>query len=176
MTLTITATPGSASANSFLTETEQNAYMATRLNASVWTSTGVTCTETEKSAMIEAQRELNALCYVGLRVATTQVLAWPRWWAPNPDDPTLGYYDSTVIPQRVKDAQAELAFQFLKAGTTDVASLPTTIGIIQKTIDDLSTTYSEYSQPTGLARYPRVMNVLGPLLEGTGSNAPVLRG
>jgi hypothetical protein len=165
------ATPGSASANSYCTEAEADAYMEARLNSSLWTGT-----EPKKQALVEAQRELTALSYCGLRVDTTQALAWPRQWALNPDDPNYGYYDTTVVPQRLKDAQAELAFQFLKAGTTDVAALPPTVGVVQKVIDVLSTTYSEYSQPTGLARYPRVLAFLRPLLEGSGNNATVVRG
>lgn len=177
MTLTIVATAGSASANSFLTEAEQITYMAARLNASSWTTvSGATCTETEKAAMIEAQRELNVLGYIGTRATEEQTLQWPRQWATDPDSPNGWYFDSDEIPQRIKDAQAELAFQFLKSGTTDVAALPSTDGIIEKTIDVLTTRYSEHAQAKGLSRFPRVMNYVRPLLANSGGGVPVVRG
>ena len=177
MALTIDASVGGAAANSYATEAEVIAYMATRLNASAWTTlSGSSCTETEKAAMIEAQRELSVLQWAGTQASSTQALQWPRYWVSNPDDPWKYYYLSTVVPTRVKNAQAELAFQFLKAGTTDVAAVPSTQGIIQKTIDVLTTIYSEFNQPTGLARFPRVLNLVRPLLQGSGNTATVLRG
>lgn len=176
--LTIVATAGSASANSFVTEVEQIAYMAARLNSSAWTTfSGTTCTESEKSAMIEATRELSARAWVGLRSDDTQALSWPRQYAPNPDSAIGDYYATTAIPQRVKDATMELAFQFLNAGTTDVASLDPTQGITEKTVDVLTTRYAEpYARPQGLARYPRVLTLVRPLLVGVGNSVATVRG
>lgn len=178
MALTITATAGSASANSFVTEAEQIAYMAARLNSSTWTTvSGATCTETEKAAMIEATRDLNTRSWTGERVNTTQALAWPRQYATNPDDPYANYYATTVVPQRVKDACCELAFQFVNAGTTDIASLDPNIGVIEKTVDVLTTKYAEpYQRAQGLARWPRVMNYIRPLLDETAGVVRTVRG
>jgi hypothetical protein len=145
--------------------------MATRLNASAWTTlTGSTCTETEKAAMLEATRELNNLAWYGRRSTTTQKLQWPRWYVSDPDSPVGFYVDPTVVPQRVKDAQCEWAFQFLNAGTTDIASLDTSVGVIEKTIGPLTTRWSEASRPQGLARFPSVKRFIAPLLENFGSS------
>jgi hypothetical protein len=173
--ITIVATPGSATANSFVTEAEVIAYMATRLNNSAWTTvTGSDCTEDEKKALIEATRELSALAYIGERVDGTQVLSWPREDAQNPDSPgidsmggeTLGDYASNIIPDRVKNATCELAFQFLKSGSTDLAALDSKIGVLSKTIGPISTTYTDPDKRAqGLARFPRVMNYIRPLLK-----------
>jgi len=179
MAITIVATVGSATANSYVTEVEQIAYMATHLNASTWTSiTGSTCTETEKAAMVEATRELTALAWQGTRTDETQVLSWPRAWASNPDSPNFAYnyYLSTVVPQRVKDATMELAFQFIKAGTTDIAALDPNLGVINKTVDVLSTTYQPYQRPTGLGRFPSVMRFIRPLLDLASFMTPLVRG
>lgn len=179
MAITIVATVGSASANSFVTEVEQIAYMATRLNASSWTSvTGSTCTETEKAAMVEATRELSALRWLGLRTDSTQVLSWPRQWVPNADPVNLAYdyYSSSAIPQRVKDATMELAFQFMKSGTTDVAALDPNMGVIEKTVDVLTTRWQPYQKPTGLSRFPSVMRFIQPLLESTSFQTTLVRG
>jgi len=165
MTLTIDATAGGASANSYVTEAEAILYMAARLNASAWTTvSGSTCTELEKTALIEASRELSALEWKGRRSTTTQVLAWPRWFVENPDSPVGFYYDPAIVPQRVKDACCEWAFQFLKAGTTDIAALDTSIGVIEKTVDVLTTLWSPFSKPQGLARFPSVKRYIAPLL------------
>lgn len=175
MSVTIVPDVGSATANSFASEAEIIAYMNTRLNRTGWTTiSGTTCTDDEKRAMIEATREISALRFAGERVDGTQALSWPREDCPNPDAPgidtvggeTLGDYPSDEIPQRVKDATCELAFQFLKAGTTDLAALDADIGKLSKTTDVLSTTFAEpHQRAQGLARLPRVMELLRPLLD-----------
>ena len=168
MALTIDATAGSATGNSFVLESEAITFAATRLNLTGWTTvTGTACTESEKAALIEASRELSAVIYQGYRTDGTQTLAWPRQLAVDPDR-TSSYYvlfDSNVIPQRIKNAACELAFQFLADGTTDTASLDSTISIKSESVGPISTTYAEPSQRAqGLARYPRVMRQIAPLL------------
>lgn len=151
--------------------------MAARLNASTWTTTsGGTCTEDEKAAMVEATRELSSRNWVGLRADGTQALSWPRQWACNPDSPTLDYYDTDEVPQRVKDACCELAFQFIKAGTTDVAALDSTQGVRRKRVDVIETEYETHAKKQGLERYPRVMNYIRPLLEGSPTIIRAVRG
>lgn len=175
MALTIVATAGSASANSFVTEAEQVTYVASRLNATDWvTLSGTTCTETEKAAMIEATRELSALVWSGRRADATQVLSWPRQDVEDPDSPSGSYYLTTVVPQRVKDATAELAMQFVKAGTTDVAALDDTALISQRVIGPLSTSYvAPYARATGLRRYPSVTRFVAELLAPSSGGAGV---
>jgi hypothetical protein len=175
VSISIVATSGSATANSFATETEFIAYAATRLNVvSGTTVAGSTCTENEKKALIEATRELTRLPWKGSRTDTTQVLSWPREYALDPDKPSaslLGdvadlYFDDTEIPTRVKDATVEFALELLKAGTTDLIAQDAKQNVIQKTIGPISTTYSDPTLRTkGLARYPRVMDLIGPLLD-----------
>lgn len=177
MAITITATAGSASANSFVTEAEVIAYMAARLNASTWdTVTGVDCTETEKAALVEATRELSNRNWKGLRVDDTQALSFPRQYCPNPDSSIGDWYATTVIPQRIKDACCELAFQFVKAGTTDVAAEDSKWGVSSQTVDVIGTSYEAHMRSRGLARYPRIMALISPLLEGVGLTARVVRG
>jgi len=177
VTITIDASVGGAASNAYCTEVEQIAYMATRLNASAWTTvTGTTCTETEKQAMIEATRELTNKSWIGQRATTTQSQAWPRWNAPIPDSPTGFLFASNVVPQRVKDAACELAFQFLNAGTTDLASADSNQGVTEKTVDVLTTRWDTYRRPTGLSRFTRVMDYIRPLLASSGSSVPLIRG
>lgn len=168
MSVTIDATVGGQTSNSFVLETEAIAFAVTRLNLVGWaTLTGSNCTDDEKRALIEASRELSALIYQGYRTDATQALAWPRQLANNPDAGSTYYtlYDPTVIPQRVKDATCELAFEFLKAGTTDIATLDDTIGIVREGVGSVTTEYAQPSQRAqGLARFPRVTRLITPLL------------
>jgi hypothetical protein len=187
MAITITATVGSASANSFVTEAEAVTYLATRLNrASTWTTvSGSTCTDTEKIALIEATRELTRIAWQGARVDDTQALSWPRNYCVDPDAPlalgtstTVGYpyYLATEIPDRIKEATIELANEFLKAGTTDLAVADPNAGVIEKTVDVLTTRWaSAGSRPTGYARFPRIVALIRPLLATQGGGLDVVR-
>lgn len=177
MPLTIVATSGAANANSFVTAAEMTTYCEGRLNATAWSAT-----DAQLPALVEATRDLTLYDYVGKRASGTQSLAWPRVWAENPDAPTtlvdpgqfipigqaaIVYYGETVIPQRVKDATCELALEYLKAGSTDLAVADTSAGVIRKKTDVLETEWaSPQSRPTGMARFPRVLNILQPILRG----------
>ncbi|MBK8006761.1 MAG: hypothetical protein IPK12_23515 [Gemmatimonadetes bacterium] len=175
MAITIIETPGSASANSFVSVAEATAYLEARLNSSAWTSAS---TEDQKAALVEATRELAFRAWIGRKASTTQALPWPREWALDPDAPVGGtYLDSTTIPQRLQDATCELALEFLRAGTTDLAGAIKDEGIQTKTVDVLTTTYfAPHQRPKGLARYPRVLGLIAPLLEATQGGVPILRG
>lgn len=184
MPITIVATPGAANANSYATEAEFIARAATRLNVPAGTTvTGSTCTETEKAALIEAQRELTTLPWVAARTTSTQSLAWPRLYAEDPDAPSLFgavsatdfWFANTEIPQRVKDAQIELAFEFIRAGTTDLAAADQNAGVIEKTVDVLTTRWEPGQRPVGLARFPRIVALLTPLLDASASGLDVAR-
>ena len=175
MAVVIVATVGSASANSFATLAEATSYMEARLNSTLWDAA---TTDSQNRALVEATRELSAKTWNGNRVDEIQALSWPRDWAVDPDSPTADFYDTTLVPQRVKDAAVELAFQFVKAGTTDVAALDPNIGTIEKTVDVLTTRYAEpYARAKGLERYPSVMRYIRPLLATPSAvNVPTVRG
>jgi hypothetical protein len=175
MPAAVDATVGGASANSYVTIAEADAYLVARLNAGAW-ETDATADEKIR-AVIEATRELDRLSWQGRRASTTQALAWPRYWVVDPDSPSAFNVDSTIIPQRVKDATCELALEFLRAGTTDLAALDPTTGVIEKTVDVLTTRYAEPGmRPTGLARYPRILRDIQPFLAGSSVQGRVARG
>lgn len=175
MAITIVATPGSASANSFVLLAEWATYMEGRSNADAFDDAD---TDTQNRALAEATRELSAATWNGYRTDDTQALAWPRDWVVNPDDPNHNYYDSDVIPDRVKRATYELALAVLKAGTTDIFSLDTSLDIRRSSIGGAIDT--EYYDPgfrvKGLARYPAVTREIRPLMAGTGLTSRVVRG
>jgi hypothetical protein len=67
--------------------------------------------------------------------------------------------------------------QFLTAGTTDISLPDSSQGVIEKTIGPLTTRWADpYLRATGLKRYPRVWNLLKPLLVVQGSSVPLVRG
>lgn len=129
---TIDVTVGGASSNSYATLAEANTYFDERLPLSTpWVGSG----ESYNRALIMAARTLNALVeahrtlryrdgmsvyytnrtWTGTPASSTQRLAWPR----------VGMYDrngvaiaEAVVPQDLKEAQAELAGQLLIADTT----------------------------------------------------------
>lgn len=175
MAVVIVATAGSASANSFTTLAELTTYMEARLNSTNFDSA---TTDSKNRALVEATREISGLnSWVGSRTDDTQALSWPREFAPDPDVWTQTYYANTEIPQRVKDATMELAFQFLNAGTTDIAALDPNIGVRVKTVDVISTEYFDPGQRAqGLRRYPRVWRYIAPLMASSGSQINIVRG
>lgn len=163
---------GSASANSYVTQAEATTYLGDRLNSSAWTDAP---SDDKDRALIEAAREMQLLPWDGARTDGTQALAWPRDYVPDPDTPLADpaqdypYYANTVIPQRVKDAQCELALEFLKAGTTDLAVADPAAGIKRERVDVLETEYdTSVSRPLGLAKFQRALGLLAPLLDGAG--------
>lgn len=179
MAVTIVATAGSGTANSFVTEDEMTAYCDGRLNASIWTGD-----DAQTPALVEATRDINLMLFIGTRVTLSQRLAWPRDWARNPDQPevefigniALMYYPRTVVPDRVKDATCELALQYLKQGSTDLAGADGDAGVVEKTVDVLTTKWEKASaKPQGLARFPRVLQLLGPLMMHGGGGMRLLR-
>ena len=176
MAIAIDATAGGASANSFATLAEADTYMTARLNASTWETDA--SDDTKNRALVEAARELDPMAWDGIRTASTQALSWPRSWAYDPDSPVQDYFTTTVVPQRVKDAQCELAFQFVKAGTTDVAARDATQGVIEKTIDVLTTKWAAPIERSSslLSRYPRVSKFVNPLLVGSRMGNPLVKG
>lgn len=103
--MSLVATAGSASANSYTTVTFSDTYLLEeRLGSSVWSTIDAAIKE---AALIAATRELERESYKGERATTTQALEFPRYGIY-----TRGgiAYDSTTVPDDVQRACAELAF------------------------------------------------------------------
>lgn len=122
MTVTLVATAGSGSANSYLSVAAADAIAATMLGPLGWTAA---VTDDKARALITATRGLDLLAYVGTRTSEVQALAWPR----------SGVYrdgfllDSTVIPEAVEYATFDLA-EALLAKPTLLQSDPSTSALI----------------------------------------------
>lgn len=171
---TVIATPGAANATSYLTVAEADAYLDARPNVAAWTGASA---DARARAVITATRLLSPLPWRGSRTTAAQALAWPRADCPNPDAPwgvsgVTGdewiYYASDVIPQRVKDACAELALELLNAGTSDLATLDGDANLTAKSIGPLSKAWGAQGKPQGMARFPFLLALLAPLLDTPG--------
>lgn len=162
---TIDATVGGADANAFVTIAECDTYFDERLNATAFTGADA---QDQIRAVIMATRDVSRLDFAGERVTTTQALSWPREYAPNPDTSAYDdyWYEPDVIPDRVKYATMELALEYLKAGTTDLAVADTAAGVIRKKVGPLETQWSEGQRTVGWARYTIVSENLAPLVSG----------
>lgn len=177
---TIIETSGSATANSFASLAEVTQYLEDRLNSALWSAASA---DDQNISLLEATRELTRLKYEGNRTDTVQALSWPRAFAENPDLPdsddglgSITYYGDTVIPQRIKNATAELAMEFIKAGSTDIAGRDTAREISRKKVDVLETEWvGSNGRPTGLNRFPRVMQEIVSLLDKSASSSGSLR-
>lgn len=112
--MALDATPGGASANSYATTDDLDAYAETRPGTPSWFATA---DDTAKeAALVMATRKLDgALVWTGAATTPeTQALCWPRTGMSNRHGAAIG---SSVLPQQLKDATCELALQMGTTGT-----------------------------------------------------------
>jgi hypothetical protein len=119
---TIDTTIGGANANSYVTLQNAEDYHDARLNTETWANA---TSDNKSRALLMAANRLQSENWLGSRVTATQRLAWPRLYVEKVDGISPGFgwgygwlfgdvYLSTEIPQRVKDAQCELALNYLQ--------------------------------------------------------------
>jgi hypothetical protein len=113
-TPTLEATPGLATSNSYCTVAEAETYFDSRLSATAWSGASAA---NKIISLIMATRVLDA-SYVWYEwpVDSVQVLQWPRvgMIGQNPNE----FVPTTVIPQALKEATAELAMQLITEDRT----------------------------------------------------------
>jgi hypothetical protein len=116
--MSLDATVGGASSNSYVTLAQAESYFDDRINSAVngnWetTSAGVARTDAEKSAaLVTATRRIDEEQFVGYKVSTTQALKFPRT---NVTDEDGNYFLTTAIPEPVKQATYLTALELLRA-------------------------------------------------------------
>jgi hypothetical protein len=109
MAVTVTATVGSASANSYLTVAQADDFANLYLGTLNWSSAA---TDNKGRALIMATRYLDELKWIGDKASTTQALLWPRTDAECGD----WSFTSSEIPQPIKQATFDLAEYLLGDG------------------------------------------------------------
>jgi len=155
--MSLVATPGASNANSYATVAEADAYHVTRLHSETWSDASAT---EKTAALIMATRLLDAYysnpyihhaigtvappkntiwAWTGNASGSTQSLCWPRSGMFNRN----GYLiDSALIPQELKDAIAEFAWQLLGTDRT-LDNEVDTKGITQVTAGPITLKFKE---------------------------------
>lgn len=111
--MALDATPGSATANAYLTVAEADAYFAERLHAGAWAAAS---TADKEAALIQATRVIDArLCFRGAAADGVQALKWPRTGLVTMNGFALA---GDSIPDQLKDAVCELALTLLSGDAT----------------------------------------------------------
>lgn len=113
--MAIDATPGGASANSYITVADADLYFSSRLNSETWDDSPL-----QEEALIQSCLRLEQYDYVGVVVTETQVLKWPRML--NDDGDLIRNYAINLVPMPMKQAQCELALALLNTGGEAVAA------------------------------------------------------
>lgn len=121
MAITITATAGSASANSYQTLADANAIIEGLVEDDDVTAWSSASDDAKNRALFTATIRIDRERFLGARATDTQALQWPRTGVRKPDTYvntyavgfpfriTTDYYTDTEIPDQVKKAQAILA-------------------------------------------------------------------
>tara|TARA_B100001287_G_scaffold30638_1_gene21885 strand:+ start:1581 stop:2141 length:561 start_codon:yes stop_codon:yes gene_type:complete len=121
MAISIVATVGSASANSYVTLTEAQAFIDGQVESDDVVAWGNSTDDQKNRALFSSTQRIDREKFLGARVADTQALEWPRSGVRKPDTYSnlyglsfpnrlvADYYLDTEIPDRVKHAQIVLA-------------------------------------------------------------------
>ena len=121
MAITITATAGSATANSYLSLTDAQAIIDGLIEDDDVTAWSSATTDQKNRALYTATVRIDRERFLGARSTDTQALQWPRTGVRKPDTYintyatgfpfriSTDYFTDTEIPEQVKKAQAILA-------------------------------------------------------------------
>jgi hypothetical protein len=165
MTVTVTATAGSASANSYLTVAGGDTIANLQLGTLAW---GSASNDDKGRAVISATRYLDELEWIGDRASSTQALGWPRSGI-TLDGVALS---STAIPEQVEQATFDLANALLTTPTLLsgsntalgelIPSIPNS-SLQSASVDVVSVTFRQGGAPTVLNCLTVVPSLVGTL-------------
>lgn len=139
MALIVEDGTGKTNAESYLSVTDADTYNLAHSSSALWTAA---TNEVKEKALRLATQYLDVRYngrWKSFRTNETQALAWPRAYAIDDD----GYYwDSDQMPQRLKDATAELALRVVGGDTLFaditkpgvISSTSVTVGPISKSV------------------------------------------
>ncbi len=103
--------------NSYVARTDADAYLADSLRAGAeWEFLDET---TKDRALVTAARLLERQRWTGTKTVSTQAMQWPRTGAVDRDGEPI---DDTTVPNAVKEAQMELAYELTADGAQETKS------------------------------------------------------
>jgi len=161
---TINATLSSASANSYVTLAEADAYFETVPDATTWDNK---LDDARNRALIAATRWIDSFVFFGDRCDHGQALKFPRNNY-QVDDVELA---CTAIPNNIKYAQYELARALANDTDAMTGNVGTNGNIAEAKLGDLAVKYNVASQGTGSVNnimdvYPWLQSYLGAYMIG----------
>jgi len=165
---TINATLSSASANSYVTLAEADAYFETVPSSTQWDNKQ---DDKKNRALIAATRWIDSFVFFGDRCDHGQALKFPRNNY-QVDDVELA---CTAIPNNIKYAQYELARALANDTDAMTGNIGTNGNIAEAKLGDLQVKYNLASQGTGSVNnimdvYPWLQSYLGAyMIGGAGS-------
>ena len=121
MAVSIDATAGGASANSYITLTEANTFVEAMISSTDVAKWDTGTDDTRNRALAAAAQRLDRERFLGARATDTQSMQWPRTGVKKPDTYvntyatgfpfriSEDYFTDTEIPDQIKRAQIELA-------------------------------------------------------------------
>lgn len=140
MALTLDATVGGLSSNSYVTRAEGDSYHECRLFVDDWTSASDANKDT---ALVWATSILDShFDWAGTRFSIEQKLRWPRSGVLDRDGQL---FDNDEIPQELKDAVSELARYLL---TSDRTAESGTEGIKKLKVDVIELEFDKHDRTT----------------------------
>ena len=168
MTVTVTATVGGASSNSYLSVAAADTISGNMLSTLKW---GTATTDDKGRALIAATRYLDQLDWIGTKATTTQALLWPR------EEATCGEkdYANDVIPQEIQYSTFDLADALLNdttllkpanAGLTELIPGIPNADLKSARVDVLSVDFRDGGAPVvlnALTVLPHLVGLLGCL-------------
>jgi len=165
---TINATLSSASANSYVTLAEADAYFETVPDSTTWDNKS---DDQKNRSLIAATRWIDSFVFFGDRCDHGQALKFPRNNY-QVDDVELA---CTAIPNNIKYAQYELARALANDTDAMTGNVGTNGNIAEAKLGDLAVKYNVASQGTGSVNnimdvYPWLQSYLGAyMIGGAGS-------
>jgi hypothetical protein len=137
--LTLDATVGSPTGNSYTTVAGANALAAYRVGADAWAGLE---TDQKVQYIVMATRDLDTLRFRGAKATATQALEWPRTGTEYADD---------EIPARLIAATVERALDIMRAVAVDASAdalNPVASNIKEDTVGPITTVFFEPVTPS----------------------------
>lgn len=162
MALIVEDGSGKTDADSYLSVTDADTYHTNHSSSTDWS--GATTAVKEKALRLTTQYldvRYDGL-WKGVRSNENQALAWPRTYVEDSD----GYYfESNEMPQRLKDATAELALRVVEGDTLlDDISKPGTIRSQSVSVGPISKSIEYAGGYNQVKKYQLIDGLVRPLI------------